>query len=251
MIKLNNISFSYGKKAIINNISAEFECGKLYGILGANGSGKTTLLKLVSGILKPDYGEITIDGLEITNRKVKAQKLALMPQYRSLPDMTVWDFVACGRFPHSYHLSVKDTEIIGSVLKTTDLTPFKDRFLNTLSGGERQKAYLALCLAQDTDCILLDEPTTYLDIAVSHSFMEILTGLKAENKCIVSVFHDISLALKYCDELLILKSGNLCFTGTPEEVTENDILKDVFGVECVKFADGNEIYYNFKKIKTD
>lgn len=251
MIKLNDISFSYGKKTVIDNISAEFECGKLYGILGANGSGKTTLLKLISGILKPHSGEITFDGLEITNRKIKAQKLALMPQYRSLPDMTVWDFVACGRFPHSYHLSVKDTEIIDSVLETTDLVPFKDRFLNTLSGGERQKAYLALCLAQDTDCILLDEPTTYLDIAVSHSFMEILTGLKAKNKCIVSVFHDISLALKYCDELLILNNGNLCFFGSPAEVIESNVLKDVFGVECVKFSDGNDIYYNFKKIQTD
>ena len=248
MIKLNNISFSYGKKTVIDNISTDFQCGKLYGILGANGSGKTTLLKLISGILKPDCGKITVDGLDIPNRKVMAKKLALMPQYRSLPDMTVWDFVACGRFPHSYHLSVKDTKIIDSVLKTTDLTHFKDRFLNTLSGGERQKAYLALCLAQDTDCILLDEPTTYLDIAGSHSFMEILTGLKAEGRCIVSVFHDISLALKYCDELLILNGGNLCFRGTPEEVTENDILKDVFGVECVKFSVGNEIYYNFKKI---
>ena len=248
MIKLNNISFSYSKKTVIDNISAEFECGKLYGILGANGSGKTTLLKLISGILKPEYGEITIDGLGITNRKIKAQKLSLMPQYRSLPDMTVWDFVACGRFPHSYHLNSKDTELINSVLETTDLSPFKDRFLNTLSGGERQKAYLSLCLAQNTDYILLDEPTTYLDIAGSHSFMEILTGLKAEGRCIVSVFHDISLALKYCDELLILNGGNLCFRGTPEEVTENDILKDVFGVECVKFAVGNEIYYNFKKI---
>lgn len=248
MIKLNNISFSYGKKTVIDNISAEFECSKLYGILGANGSGKTTLLKLISGILKPDSGKITIDGLEITNRKVKAQKLSLMPQYRTLPDMTVWDFVACGRFPHSYHLNTKDIEIINSVLETTNLSHFKDRFLNTLSGGERQKAYLALCLAQNTDCILLDEPTTYLDIANSHSFMEILTGLKADGKCIVSVFHDISLALKYCDKLLILNNGNLCVTGTPEEVTESDILKDIFGVECVKFADGEDTYYNFKKV---
>ena len=248
MIKLNNISFSYGKKTVIDNISTDFQCGKLYGILGANGSGKTTLLKLISGILKPDCGKITVDGLDISNRKVMARKLALMPQYRSLPDMTVWDFVACGRFPHSYHLSVKDTKIIDSVLKTTDLTHFKDRFLNTLSGGERQKAYLALCLAQDTDCILLDEPTTYLDIASSHSFMDILTELKAGGRCIVSVFHDISLALKYCDELLILNGGNLCFKGTPKEVTESDILNDVFGVECIKFIDGNEIYYNFKKI---
>ena len=248
MIKLNNISFSYSKKTVIDNISAEFECGKLYGILGANGSGKTTLLKLISGILKPEYGEITIDGLGITNRKIKAQKLSLMPQYRSLPDMTVWDFVACGRFPHSYHLNSKDTEIINSVLETTDLSPFKDRFLNTLSGGERQKAYLSLCLAQDTDYILLDEPTTYLDVANNYSFMEILTELKTDNKCIVSVFHDIATALKYCDELTILKDGNLCFTGTPEESMESDILKDVFGVECVKFTDGKDTYYNFKKI---
>ena len=247
-LKIQNGTVELSGEPILSSVNIEINDTSKIAVVGRNGCGKTTLLKLISGILKPDSGKITIDGLEITNRKVKAQKLSLMPQYRSLPDMTVWDFVACGRFPHSYHLSVKDTEIIGSVLETTELTPCKDRFLNTLSGGERQKAYLALCLVQDTDCILLDEPTTYLDIAGSHSFMEFLTGLKAEGRCIVSVFHDISLALKYCDELLILNGGNLCFRGTPEEVTENDILKDVFGVECVKFAVGNEIYYNFKKI---
>lgn len=248
MIKLDNLSFSYGKKAIIKGVSANLRRGELYGIIGANGSGKTTLLKLVSGILKPDSGSISIDGSHVTTRKAMAKKLSLMHQYRSLPDMTVWDFVACGRFPHSHRINRNDEKIINSVLEDTELVRFKDRFLSTLSGGERQKAYLALCLAQDTEYILLDEPTTYLDIANTHTFMEILSDLKAEGKCIAAVFHDIGTALEYCDKILIIKDGSIAFSGSPEETVGCGILKDIFSVECIKFTDGDNTYFGFKKL---
>ena len=162
--------------------------------------------------------------------------------------MTVWDFVACGRFPHSHRLNRNDEKIINSVLEDTELARFKDRFLSTLSGGERQKAYLALCLAQDTEYILLDEPTTYLDIANTHTFMEILSNLKAEGKCIAAVFHDIGTALEYCDKILIMKDGVLAFSGSPEETVGCGILKDIFSVECIKFTDGDNTYFGFKKL---
>ena len=248
MIKLDNLSFSYGKKAIIKGVSANLRRGELYGIIGANGSGKTTLLKLVSGILKPDGGTLSVDGSQVTSRKAMAKKLSLMPQYRSLPDMTVWDFVDCGRFPNSHRINRNDEKIINSVLEDTELVRFKDRFLSTLSGGERQKAYLALCLAQDTEYILLDEPTTYLDIANTHTFMEILSNLKAEGKCIAAVFHDIGTALEYCDKILIMKDGVLAFSGSPEETVGCGILKDIFSVECIKFTAGDNTYFGFKKL---
>ena len=252
MIELKNISFSYGKKSAINKLSTEFKRGILYGIIGPNGCGKTTLLRLICGLLKETQGEILIDGSPLSNysQKELAKNISLMPQTRPVPDMTVYDFVSSGRFPYlglSRKLREIDFEKIEKAMAATQTAEFANRYLTSLSGGERQRVYLALLLAQDTDYILLDEPSSFLDISHSILFNEILVSLKKNGKCIVSVFHDISSALKCCDKILVMQNGELKFSGNSTETVKSEILKTVFGVKCIPLTHGNDIFYNFIK----
>lgn len=252
MIEIKDISFSYGKKAVINKINTEFEKGALYGIIGANGCGKTTLLRLICGLLKPTEGEILINGSPLSDYAPKelAHHISLMPQVRPIPDMTVYDFVSSGRFPYlglSRRLTKTDFEIVKMALETTQTAEFKDRYLTSLSGGERQRVYLALLLSQNTDYMLLDEPSSFLDISNSISFHDKLTELKNDGKCIISVFHDISSALKYCDKILCLHNGSLEFSGSPEQTVKSGVIEKAFGVKCIPVSYENDTFYIFEK----
>ena len=168
MIQLDDLCFSYGGRTVLNNISAAFSPGKLYAVLGPNGSGKTTLIRLLSRLLLPDSGSLTLDEKSYTcyGRKEFARQLALLPQTRPIPAISVQDLVSHGRFPYlglSRTPGRADLEAVDRAMAAVNVQAFAGRDLRRLSGGERQRVYLALLLAQDTRYVLLDEPTTYLD----------------------------------------------------------------------------------------
>ena len=250
MIELENLCFSYDKTTFLSDITANFKKGKFYGIIGPNGCGKTTLLKLISNILSPLSGNIIIDGKSISDYKriEFAKKVAVMPQVRQIPDMTVYDFVACGRFPYldlSRRLRENDKLKIEEALKITDTVNFKDKNIKNLSGGERQRAYIAMLYAQDTEYILCDEPTTFLDIGYSLSVTSLLKRLSNENKCVIAILHDISSALKFCDEILVINEGKAVCFDRPESIVSSGILTEVFGVSSKLVESEGNIDYIF------
>ena len=195
MLELKNISTGYGSKNVINCADAFFEKGKLTSIVGVNGCGKSTLLKAILGILPLSDGEIVIDGSDIRSmsRNEISKKVAYLAQGKDTPDMTVLQMVMHGRFPYlSYPRRYKETdrEIALKAMEVVGILHLANQPLYTLSGGMRQNAYIAMALAQDTDYILLDEPTTYLDIAHQLDLMKILRGLADSGKGIITVMHD-------------------------------------------------------------
>ncbi len=244
MIKVQNLSFSYSTKPILKNLSFRLEPGRFYGIIGPNGSGKTTLIRLLTRLEQAPPGALFLNDAPYETFKPKelARQLALLPQSRALPEMTVEQLVSYGRYPYlgfSGHLNETDQKIIRQALKDTNTLPFKNRPLKSLSGGERQRVYLAMLLAQDTPYLFLDEPTAYLDIAAQYQTLAQLRSL--QNKCVVAVLHDLPLALTYCDELLVLKEGILQGCGAPEALVTSRLIDQVFGVQCCSLPDGN--YY--------
>ncbi len=237
MISLQNISFSYRKKPLIQDLSASFEGGKLYGIIGPNGSGKTTLLHLICGLLSPKKGELSLVGQSYAAYRPKdlAKMIGLLPQTNTLPAISVYDFVSRGRYPHlgwSRVLTEADRKAVKNALERAHVSHLSARRADRLSGGELQRVCLALALAQETPYLCLDEPTAFLDIAHRFALLEELKTLKNEGKCVIAVLHDLSLALRYCDQILVLQEGDLKAFGCPQKVLSSGIIEEVFQVEC-------------------
>ncbi len=234
MIKTENISFFYGKKQVLKDISLEFEKGKLYAVIGPNGSGKTTLLHLLARLHKP-IGTLTLDGENHDNipRRDFAKRLALLPQERSIPDMTAFDLVSAGRYPYldiSRRLGEQDLVAVKKAMTATNTEQFANNSLKKLSGGERQRAYIAMLMAQATPYVLLDEPTSHLDISHAFEVMELLSKMRNDGKCVIAVLHDLSLALKYADEVIVLQNGDVRATGAPSDIVNGGYIESVFGV---------------------
>lgn len=252
MIKLENVCVSYGKRQVLHDVSAAFERGRVTAIIGANGCGKTTLLKTALGILPAFEGDVTVDGnaLSAMSTHERAKKMAYLAQSRSLPRMTVEQLVLHGRyahlaFPHVY--STHDKRTADAAIGRMGLTDVADRMLSELSGGMRQNAYIAMALSQSSDYILLDEPTTYLDIANRLQLMRTLRELAEEGKGVVVVLHDLILALKYADEIAVMREGRVVLQAEPQEVFSSGALRDVFGVEIRSIADGDSMDYYVKE----
>ncbi len=248
MIKINELSFSYNKEKIIDNISLEFYPKEFCCILGTNGSGKTTLLKLLNRLMEPDGGNIFIDNrlIEDFKRKDLAKQIAYLPQIMNAPSISVYELVSHGRFPHmdfSRSLNAKDKEIIQNALQATKMQDLRHKNIRTLSGGERRRAYIAMLIAQDAKYLLLDEPTTYLDIFHSFEIMELLTELKSLDKSPIAVTHDIASALKYSDRLVILDNKQIVFDGTPDTLLKTNCLQQIFNIECLKVDMGDKFEY--------
>lgn len=246
MIELKNISTGYGRKTVLNNLSASFEKGKLTSIIGINGCGKSTLLKSILGILPLSCGEISIDekNLQAINRNEIAKKVSYLAQGKTIPDMTVEQMVLYGRFPHlSYprHFKEIDREIAKNAMDMVGITHLAKKPMSELSGGMRQTAFIAMALAQDTDYILLDEPTTYLDISHQLDLMKLLKKLADSGKGIVTIMHDLPLAFDFSDAITIIKNGTVIASNTPEEISSLPLLKEIFGTE-VKSTD-NKFHY--------
>ena len=235
MIQLKDIRAGYPGRPVLEGVSLDFRPGEVLAILGPNGCGKSTLLRTANGLLPRTAGEILLDGvpLERLSAKEAAQKVAYLPQSRSVPNITAGRMVLHGRFPYlSYprRYRQEDHEMVQKALGWVGGTELADRPLPELSGGQRQKVYLAMALAQNTSTILMDEPTTYLDVSCQMEVMGLARRLAEEGRAVVMVLHDLPLALRYAHRAALLWEGRVCQTGTPEQLYESDALERVMGV---------------------
>ena len=250
VIELKNICAGYGGEDVLKNVSLDLPEGKLTAIVGTNGSGKSTLLKAAVGILPLTAGEILLDQMPTAglSRRDIAKKISYLAQGKSVPCMTVEQMVLHGRFPHLKYprrYSKTDREISQNALRQMGIANLADRPLPLLSGGLRQKAYIAMALAQDTGHILLDEPTTYLDIMGQLELMKTLRALAAKGKGVVAVMHDLPLAFGCADRIVVLQNGGIAACDTPEKVCKSGLIRDIFGVELQYCPAENYYHYQY------
>lgn len=236
MIQIHDLCAGYQGWPVLRNVTLDFMPGEILAILGPNGSGKSTLLKATNGILPKSGGEILLDDvpLETLTPKEIAKKVAYLPQSRAVPNITARRMVLHGRFPYlSYprHYGKEDWEMVDRALQWVGAEELGERTLPTLSGGQRQKTYLAMALAQNTQTILMDEPTTYLDISCQIEVMALACRLAGEGKAVVLVLHDLCMALQYAHRIALLRDGQLVHLGTPEELYLNGAIEDVMGIK--------------------
>jgi iron complex transport system ATP-binding protein len=235
MISLKRVSFSYGNTPVLNHINLLVHEGEMVALLGPNGSGKTTLIKLLSGVLRPTTGEIHLNGsmLNKMKRRQIAQCVAVVPQQFSLPfAFTLQEVVLLGRTPFLSLFSdegEQDHRVVQQAIERIGIVALKKRFFNELSGGERQKAILAMALAQEPKILLLDEPTAHLDINHQLEILDLVRQLnRKQGVTVIGAMHDLNLAALYFDRLLILNNGSICADGTPEKVLTAETINDVF-----------------------
>ena len=250
MIELSHISTGYGIKIILHDVSVAFEKGKLTSIIGANGCGKSTLLKTILGILPSKSGNVTIDGarLKEMSRNDIARRIAYLSQEKNTPDMTVKQLVLHGRFPHlSYprRYTDQDRVIAVGVMEQMGIVEYAHKPLYSLSGGMKQNSYIAMALAQETDYILLDEPTTYLDIAHQLELMKILRSLADSGKGIVAVMHDLPMAFTFSDKIILINDGRIVDDERPEKIYERNVIDKVFGIALDRSKDGRSYSYKY------
>lgn len=234
IIEINNIDFSYNAKNILQDISFSLQQGEFLGIIGPNGAGKSTVLRLICGILKPNRGSITISNeplLDIEPTQL-AKKMAFVPQETHFAlNFTVEDIVMMGRYPYlkAFQKENKlDYEARDHALKYVNLHILRKRMINSLSSGERQRAVLARALAQEPTILILDEPTSHLDLHHQYAIMELLKKLNKEGMSIVVVNHDLNLASLYCERLILMHQGKVFEQGTPSEIINEKTLKSVY-----------------------
>ena len=227
MLKLQHLSAGYGEKTVLHDVSITFPPGSFTAILGVNGSGKSTLLKAAAGL-------IPLQGGEVLAGEPRARHIAYLPQSRRLPELTAYRLVLHGRFPWlgwPRHYREEDHAAAKAAMERLGIAEFADTPLPQLSGGTRQKCYLAMALAQEAPTILLDEPTSFLDPAHQLRFLEICRSLAAEGRAVAAVLHDLPLALRFADRVAVLDGGRLIALGTPDEIMSTDILQKTFGVQ--------------------
>lgn len=243
-LSTKSLSLAYDGVSIIRDLNLAIPTGQMSALVGANGCGKSTLLRGLARLLKPHGGTVYLDGSSIFNLSTKqvAQQLGILPQSPVAPEgLTVRDLVAQGRYPYQNWLqqwSAKDEKIVQQALLITDLLELADRALDTLSGGQRQRAWIAMALAQDTDILLLDEPTTFLDLAHQIEVLDLLYELnQTQGRTIVMVLHDLNQACRYADYLVAIKDGRIFTAGEPKQVMTEEMVQEVFGLECRVVAD--------------
>lgn len=249
MIELRNLSAGYRGVPVIRDVSLSFVPGEILVLAGPNGCGKSTLLRTAIGLQPKSGGRVLLDGhdIETLSPRQVAQKAAFMAQSRNVPHITAGRMVLHGRFPYLTYprrYGNQDRMLALRALEQAGALDLKDRLLEELSGGQRQKVYLAMTLAQDTQTVLMDEPTTYLDIRHQIEVMSLARRLAAAGKAVVVVLHDLCLAMRTADRIALL-SGGLLDCGTPEEILRNGKLETVFGVAlgCVQTDEGCQYYY--------
>ncbi|MFP4136243.1 MAG: heme ABC transporter ATP-binding protein [Candidatus Acetothermia bacterium] len=236
-VDINELSFAYNGKDVLKDLDLSIKEGEFLGVVGPNGSGKTTLLKNLGGVLDPDDGLVYLDGEDLSALPIKevATKVAALQQETRVGfDFSVREVVEMGRFPHldrfERHTDV-DTRAVERAIEVTDLDEFCDRPVNQLSGGEKQRVFLALALAQEPDLLLLDEPTASLDINYQVKIMETVKELSAEGLTVVAAIHDLNLAAQYADRLALLSEGKIEIIGRPREVLTQENIANAFDVE--------------------
>ncbi len=241
---VENLVSGYDKKVIVDDVSLSIPSNKISVIIGGNGCGKSTLLKTMARLINPISGSVIIDGKNVSdyNSKTLAKRLGLLPQSPVVPEgITVWDLVSRGRFPYQSfgkNLDKKDIEAVDEALAMMKISELADRHVDELSGGQRQRVWIALSLAQQTDILLLDEPTTYLDLQYQVEILDLLTDLNRERgTTIVMVLHELNLTARYADYLFAIKKGRLVAEGTPKDIVTEELIKDVFNLNCSVIED--------------
>lgn len=237
-----NFSTGYQDQEVIKSITLTLENLEWLGIIGSNGSGKSTFLKGISRILNASSGAVYLNHQNIhwTSSQEIAREISVLPQQvKSDLQMTVFELVCLGRSPHKRwwenDLNKQDLIKVDESLALTDMTAFKSKSINTLSGGQRQRAYLSLALAQDAKTILLDEPTSFLDVNYQLQFLDLLKRLNKEyGLSIITVIHDVNLASRYCDRIAVLKAGKLIAIDSPKNVLSPALMKEAFNVETCR-----------------
>ncbi|HFL2570122.1 TPA: ABC transporter ATP-binding protein [Clostridioides difficile] len=242
MLKTNNLSVGYNNKVVISNINVEVKNGEILCLLGSNGAGKTTLLRSLSKLISPIKGEIYLNDVNINciSRKALSKKMALVLTNRLLGDlMTVQDIVNIGRYPYTGFLgslSKKDLIMVDEALESVDALHLKKRYFDELSDGEKQKVLVARALVQEPEIIILDEPTTHLDIKHRLELINILKKLSKEKSIsVILSLHEIDIALKSCDKVALIKNNKVIAYGQPEDVVDEDIINSLYELDDKNF----------------
>lgn len=243
-LRAEGVVLGYDGDAVVHGVDLELAPGRVTCIVGANASGKSTLLRGLSRLLAPRTGRVTLDGADIRSMggRAFATVVGLLPQQPVAPDgIGVADLVGRGRYPHQgwfRRWTAHDDELVAAAMAETDVAELAERSIDELSGGQRQRVWIALALAQDPDILLLDEPTTFLDIAHQVEVLELVSRLNRERGTTVAmVLHDLNLAARYADELVVMSQGRIIAQGPPAEVVTGEIMRDAFGLEATIVAD--------------
>lgn len=238
MIRIEHLSYSFGKQPILNDISLHVAQGSFTALLGPNGCGKTTLLRCIGGLLKPQKGSISLQDRDLRdyNPRQLAQQLSFVRQQASTDfEFTAFDLVMMGRNPYQKHLeneSQSDRQLVEQCMRQTNTWHLRDSFPREMSGGELQRVMIARALAQSTPIMLLDEPTSNLDIAHQFDIMEMLSNIcQRQGKTILLVVHDLNLALRYCPQAVLLHNYGIIAHGAIENVLTSNNIRTAFGIE--------------------
>ncbi|ECL0113426.1 ABC transporter ATP-binding protein [Listeria monocytogenes] len=250
-MEVRDVNFSYnGTDAILKNVSFTIQKNKINTIVGPNGSGKSTLLEILARLLSPNSGDVLLEGKSIFEWKAKefAQNVAIVHQSNVLPnELMVKELLYFGRLPYKNWRMTRTKEddlAVERALMQTELTEKAEKFVDSLSGGERQRVFIATALVQDTPILLLDEPTTFLDMYFQLEILELVKRLnQEENLTIVMILHDLNQALRYSDHLIVMKNGEVVAKGEPEELLTTDLIAETYGVVADVLNDANNGKY--------
>ncbi|MFH0965109.1 MAG: ABC transporter ATP-binding protein [Planctomycetota bacterium] len=240
MLSIEKLTTGYGGKAVLDGVDLAVRDGEFVGLIGPNGCGKTTLLRTISGVLSPMEGRVLLKGTDLheIERRTLAKTIACLSQdlKPELP-FTVREVALLGRTPHLPRIggeTQKDLEIVQRAMQATETLHLAERPITELSGGERQRVFIAMCLAQEPEVLLLDEPTSHLDIGHQLSVLELIRGLNRRTRVtVVAVFHDLNLAAEFCETLVMINAGKVRAVGRPEEVLTSDMIREVYAVNVL------------------
>ncbi len=250
-MKINKIDKFYGEKQVVKDVSFQLPRGKVISLIGPNGAGKSTVLNIITRLIESDGGEVNFSGTDLKKWKSKelAKKLAILTQKNNITmKLTVKELVSFGRFPHcGNRLGEEDHKMVKDAISYMELEEFEDRFIDELSGGQLQRAYIAMVIAQDTDFVFLDEPTNNLDIYHASNMMKLVRKLSEDlGKTVILVLHEINFASAYSDYIAAFKDGGLYKFGTVHEVMTKENLKELYNVDFdIQVINGKpiSIYY--------
>jgi len=244
LLATHGLTSGYGGTTVVDDVTLEIPSGRISVIVGANACGKSTLLKTLSRLIAPMDGGVVLDGRRIGEIPTKelARTLGLLPQQSIAPEgIAVSDLVGRGRHPHQKLFrswTAADDEAVVEALEATGITALADRPVDELSGGQRQRVWIAMALAQRTDILLLDEPTTFLDVNHQVEVLDLLTDLnRTHGTTIVMVLHDINLAARYADELFAVRAGKLVAHGTPDQIITRELVQQVWDLDALVITD--------------
>ncbi|MEU6678067.1 ABC transporter ATP-binding protein [Streptomyces sp. NPDC046853] len=248
-LSARELTLAYEDREVVHGLDLSVPDGKVTVIVGPNACGKSTTLRALGRLLKPKGGAVLLDGDALTKLPTKkiAQQIGLLPQTPVAPEaITVADLVARGRQPHQHwwqQWSEEDERAVTEAMERTDVSALAERSVDELSGGQRQRVWIAMAIAQETDILLLDEPTTYLDISHQVEVLDLVRQLAAgtrdgeRGRTVVVVLHDLNQAARYADHLVAMKQGRIVAEGAPADVVTEELVREVFGLECVVVPD--------------